>query len=102
MNRILEKICKTASKLDLFFTDPIEVKDEELLKMLNSAYNVIEVLDDNEESETTCDLTGDFCKCYHININKPNENDKLETIFTGYVASDVIAAIENAEYEIID
>ena len=101
MNVILNRI-RTASKIDVFNgSDPYEVKDEGLLQMLNDGANTIEILDDYDISETVDELTDKFSTCYHININRFKERE-YDTIFTGYVNCEVVAAIENGEYEIID
>lgn len=98
LNRLRKASVKTAKTLWVGETD-YEVKDEYLLEKLNSGTNTIEVLDDDEVSETIDELTGLFSNCYHVRIHRIDENED-EILWEGYVDTNVIAGIVNGEYTI--
>jgi methyl coenzyme M reductase subunit D len=79
--------------IDTGSDDEFEVKDEQLMSMLNDGNTIIEVLDDDEVHETIDEVTDKFARCYHIKLH-----DNGEIVYEGYVSTQIIAALENADY----
>jgi hypothetical protein len=102
MNLIKKRLIRKASTYFVTATgEKEEVKNTQLLSMLNDGRNAIEVLEDCEVYETIDEVTGLFNSCYHVDINR-FEGQKHENLWTGYVATYIVADIQNGEYDIVN
>ncbi len=102
MNLTKKRLIRKAST---YFVDASgekeKVKNTQLLSMLNDGRNTIEVLEDCEEYDTIDEVTGLFNNCYRVDINR-FEGQKHENLWTGYVATYIVADIVNGEYDIVN
>lgn len=102
MNLIKKRLVRKASTYFVTASgEKEEVKDTQLLSMLNDGRNAINVLEDCEVYETIDEVTGLLDECYRVAINR-FEGQKYENLWIGYVATYIVADIQNGEYDIVN